>query len=417
VIYGLLGKSLSHSISPRVHHLFGNAEYQLFETDDPFRWLKTHSFQGINITIPYKTTLLSVLDDVDSIVQKTGSLNCIVNRNGRLAGYNTDVDGFKQTLIHHQVAVQDKMVVLLGNGGAARSVRQAFLDLGAKKVVKLCRRILEKEEYLLSEAASFQAADILVNTTPIGMYPNNDTGPLLSLDNFPAAEVVIDLIYNPLKTSFLQRASELGKKTINGLYLLVAQAKKAHELFLNTTLADDDVTRVYQQVNQELSNVIFVGLPLSGKSLYGKKLSEITHRTLIDTDDLIENTTKMTIPEIFSCVGEAGFRQKEFEAVSSFYQQHGLIVSTGGGVILNDELVRRLKQNGVIIYLDKDPQAIAARKIHNRPLLQDATNIFRLADTRKPLYQKAADIQIKIHPNRHDQLSEIEEKLNEYFSH
>ncbi|MDD3113346.1 MAG: shikimate dehydrogenase, partial [Candidatus Izemoplasmatales bacterium] len=263
MIYGLLGKSLSHSISPRVHHLFGNAEYQLFETDDPFRWLKTHSFQGINITIPYKTTLLSVLDDVDSIVQKTGSLNCIVNRNGRLAGYNTDVDGFKQTLIHHQVAVQDKMVVLLGNGGAARSVRQSFLDLGAKKVVKLCRRILEKEEYLLSEAASFQAADILVNTTPIGMYPNNDTGPLLSLDNFPAAEVVIDLIYNPLKTSFLQRASELGKKTINGLYLLVAQAKKAHELFLNTALADDDVTRVYQQVNQELSNVIFVGLPLS----------------------------------------------------------------------------------------------------------------------------------------------------------
>lgn len=414
---GLLGKSLSHSFSPLVHQQFGNADYQLFETDDPIKWLKTEQFLGINVTIPYKSTLLKSLDFLDQMVQKTGSLNCIVNRNGRLLGYNTDVNGFIRMLSYYQVNPYGKQVVLIGNGGASRSVRQVFRDLGAQTVVTLCRQIRDEGDRLFSEMMNFQDADILVNTTPVGMYPDSNAEFLLTLDAFPKANIIIDLIYNPLNTRLLQRASELGRQAINGLYLLVAQAKRSHELFYDTSLSDDEIARVYLLLRQELTNIVFIGLPLSGKSLYGKKLAEITKRSLIDTDDAIEQATQLTIPDLFTKYGETYFRQKEFEVISTFTPRHGLILACGGGVVTNWNLIQRLKQNGVIVFLDKDPQAIASRKIHNRPLLQTATDIFRLAEVRQPLYQKAADIIIKIHPNRHDQLPEIEEIIHEYFSH
>jgi shikimate dehydrogenase len=417
VITGLLGQSLSHSFSPRVHQLLGNPHYQLFETDDPVSWIKTNDFSGINVTAPYKTQLISALDYCDPIVKKTGSVNCIVKKDNRLLGYNTDAYGLSAALSYYRVDPCGKTVVLLGNGGVARSAMQVFLDLGAKQVIKLCRKVRDENEFLFSESSQISHCDILVNATPNGMYPENNAPNIAPLDLVRTASVVIDHIYNPLRTPLLLMAKAMGKQTINGLYLLVAQAKRAHELFFDASLSSDDIPRIFHQLNAELTNIVFIGLPLSGKSLYGKKLSQLTSKPIIDTDTEIETRLGMSVPDIFTRYGEARFRELELMTVRSLYQKHGLIIACGGGVVLNSELMALLKQNGVIVYLDKDPQAIAARQIRNRPLLQNAADIFKIAKNRDPLYQQHADIHLKIHPGRHDQLSEIEAKLNEYLCH
>lgn len=417
MITGLLGRSLSHSFSPRVHQLLGNPYYRLFETDDPVSWIKTTDFSGINVTAPYKTQLISSLDRCDPIVEKTGSVNCIVKKDNQLLGYNTDAFGLSATLSHYQVDPCGKTVVLLGNGGVARSATQVFLDHGAKQVIKLCRQVRGENEFLFSDSSQISHCDILVNATPNGMYPENNAPIIAPLDLVKTASVVIDLIYNPLRTPFLLTAKAMGKQTVNGLYLLVAQAKKTHELFFDASLSSEDVFRIFQQLQAELSNIVFIGLPLSGKSLYGKKLSQLTSKPFIDTDTEIETKMGMSIPDIFTRYGEARFRELELMTVKDLYQKHGLIIACGGGLVLNSEAMALLQQNGVIVYLDKDPQAIAARQIRNRPLLQNAADIFKIAQNRIPLYQQHADIHLKIHPSRHDQLSEIEAKLNEYLRH
>jgi len=413
-MYGLLGKSLSHSQSPRIHEQFGNTNYELIETDDPESVLAKKAFSGINVTIPYKETVLPFLDALDEVAQKTGAVNTIVNRYGKLFGYNTDYFGIKSVFDRAGVDPAGKAVVIIGNGGAAKTAATFFFDQGAGKIDIICRHPKKAEELPFSMLDKVSGGQIVVNCTPVGMYPRNEDVLSFSLKVFSKAEFVLDLIYNPLRTNLIQEAKSLGIPASNGLYMLVAQAARSHELFFGSTIQADERELVYAGINRSLHNIVLVGLPSSGKTLVAKRLKDTFHMPIIDTDNEIARQEKLTIPEIFAKFGEARFRELEYELVRKIYQKQGVIISTGGGMIANDKLMRLLHQNGLVVFLDKSPESIAANNIQNRPLIQKPEDVFLLDAKRRPLYEKYSDIKIKIEQSVVVHLTEIEAKINEY---
>ena len=415
-MYGLLGKKLQHSFSREIHNYFGNSEYKLIETNNLKDFLENNSFKGLNVTIPYKTEIIPFLDELDVIARETNSVNTVINNDGKLIGYNTDYYGLKETLSFNNVEVCGRKILIIGNGSVSKTVTKLCNDLNAERIIKICRKTREKTDYLLLHYTDFLDSTIIINTTPVGMYPNNDDELLIDISKFNKLEFVIDLVYNPLRTKLLVESEKLNIKTINGLYMLVMQAKKAHELFFGIELPLNLVNKIYNKVYNNYLNYVFIGLPLSGKTKYANVIGEILSKITYDIVKYIENKHQKSIPIIFETEGEKSFRLYEKTAIQELYKLQNIAISTGGGLVENSKIMDLLKQNGIIIFLNKNPEIIAKKKIYGRPLLKDPKDIILLANNRIPMYRKHADITIDISKTTEEHINEIKEKINEYIS-
>ena len=402
--YGLLGERLGHSFSPQIHRDLAGYDYQLLPTppeavEDLFA---RRAFQGLNVTIPYKRTVMPLCDEIDPRAAAIGAVNTVVNRNGRLTGYNTDIDGFLYMARRAGVDMAGKKVVILGSGGTSRTARAAAGELGAREIVTVSRHGEDNYQNLSRHAD----AQVLVNTTPVGMYPNWGQSPV-SLESFPALEGVLDVVYNPLRTALLLQAEERGLPRSCGLPMLVAQAKRAAELFTGQNINDSRTEAVLHGLREQLTSIVLIGMPGCGKTTVGRALAGKLGRTFVDLDEEIVRRAGMSIPEIFAREGEAGFRERESALVREFGERTGLVVSTGGGVVTRRENYIPLKQNGLLLHLRRDPAALPT---DGRPLSQ-ATAPEELWRRRAPLYAAFADGEIDNNGTLAGTLEQIEKEM------
>ena len=402
--YGLLGEKLGHSFSPQIHRDLAGYDYQLLPTppeavEDLFA---RRAFQGLNVTIPYKRTVMPLCDEIDPRAAAIGAVNTVVNRNGRLTGYNTDIDGFLYMARRAGVDMAGKKVVILGSGGTSRTARAAAGELGAREIITVSRRGEDNYQNLSRHAD----AQVLVNTTPVGMYPNWGQSPV-SLESFPALEGVLDVVYNPLRTALLLQAEERGLPCSCGLPMLVAQAKRAAELFTGQNIDDSRAEAVLHGLRGQLTNIVLIGMPGCGKTTVGRALAEKLGRTFVDLDEEIVRRAGMPILEIFAREGEVGFRERESVLVREFGERTGLVVSTGGGVVTRRENYIPLKQNGLLLHLRRDPAALPT---DGRPLSQ-ATAPEELWRRRAPLYAAFADGEIDNNGPLAGTLEQIEKEM------
>ena len=402
--YGLLGERLGHSFSPQIHRALAGYDYQLLPTppeavEDLFA---RRAFQGLNVTIPYKRTVMPLCDEIDPRAAAIGAVNTVVNRNGRLTGYNTDIDGFLYMARRAGVDMAGKKVVILGSGGTSRTARAAAGELGAREIITVSRHGEDNYQNLSRHAD----AQVLVNTTPVGMYPNWGQSPV-SLESFPALEGVLDVVYNPLRTALLLQAEERGLPRSCGLPMLVAQAKRAAELFTGQNINDSRTEAVLHGLREQLTSIVLIGMPGCGKTTVGRALAGKLGRTFVDLDEEIVRRAGMSIPEIFAREGEAGFRERESALVREFGERTGLVVSTGGGVVTRRENYIPLKQNGLLLHLRRDPAALPT---DGRPLSQ-ATAPEELWRRRAPLYAAFADGEIDNNGTLAGTLEQIEKEM------
>ena len=400
---GLLGEHLGHSYSPQIHALLGSYEYKLYEKspDEVEDFIKNGEWDGINVTIPYKKVAASLCDELSDTARKLGSANTLVRRNGKIYGYNTDYNGFMSMVEHSGISVCGKKAIVLGSGGASVTVCAVLEALGADVTV-----ISRSGEDNYSNISKHANAEIIVNTTPVGMYPKNGES-AVDLSDFPNCKGVFDLIYNPLRTKLILQAEELGIPHKSGLHMLVAQAKKSSELFRNTELDDELIEYIEARLSRELRNIILIGMPGSGKSAVAQVLSRKVGREVIEADAEIERLAGITIPEIFASGGEVKFRAIETKVLAEAGKQSGKIISTGGGCVTIPENYPLLHQNGVIIRIKRD---VAALPTDGRPISQ-SSDMTELAQKREPMYRRFADFEVNNDGNLSDTVEEIIEKL------
>lgn len=387
-MYGLLGERLPHSFSPQIHNALGNKEYSLFEiaSDNLEKFMTEHNFKGINVTIPYKKAVIPYLDEISPEAEKIGAVNTIVVRDGKLCGYNTDYFGFKYMVEKSGIVIENKKALVLGSGGASLTVQAVLRDMGACEIIVISRN---GDDNYVNMYMKHTDAEIIVNTTPVGMYPDN-LNTLVDLDRFEKLSGVLDVVYNPLKTRLILDAEQRNIPSSAGLSMLVAQAKKAHEIFFDTTLDNEICEQIERSLTLQMCNIVLIGMAGCGKSTIGKKLSELLRKEPVDIDEMIVNTEKMSIPQIFEDKGEDYFRWCENVAVNIAGKEKSQIIATGGGVITRPENYNSLKQNGIIVFINRDADLLPS---DNRPLSQKY-GIKELYEKRIPLYRQFADIEV-----------------------
>ena len=388
--YGLLGERLGHSFSPQIHARLADYDYTLIEKspDEVEAFLKSGDFAGINVTIPYKKTVIPFCDELSLAAEKIGSVNTIVRReDGSLYGDNTDYAGFLYMVKSSGVELAGKKVLVLGDGGAACTVRAVLSDLGAGETVTISRR----GENNYSNLDRHSDAAVIVNATPVGMYPKVDAA-ALDLAVFPKCEAVFDLIYNPARTKLLLQAEELGMKAVNGLVMLVEQARRASELFTGADVPDEAVERIRAEIAAETMNIAIIGMPGCGKSTTGSRLSKVLGRKFVDMDAVITERAGKSIPKIFAEDGEDAFRRLETAVLDDISKESGLVIATGGGVVTHPENLRLLRRNSRTVWLRRD---IGALPTDGRPLSQKYTPA-RLAQERMPLYNSWAELAVDV---------------------
>lgn len=417
--YGLIGKTLVHSYSKEIHEALGRYQYQLFSLaeDEMPDFINARDFRGLNVTIPYKKDVIPLCDEVTDLARGIGAVNTLFWKNASgtgssesisqedkiLVGHNTDYEGFLYAASRAGIDFEGKGVLILGTGGTSLMARRAAADQNAAKIYIASRHpetdppsgseiqdagILSTVSYdQLPEIAD--SIDVIVNTTPVGTFPNN-MQQVIRLKDFPGCQAVIDVIYNPFKTALLLEAEKLGLKYTNGLPMLVAQATAAAGYFLGTPGAfQKENQRIIKSMKQQMGNIVLIGMPGTGKSLIGKFLAELTGKTLQDTDAKIEEEAKMTIPEIFEKEGEAGFRDREAAICKKLGKERNLIIATGGGAILRPENVDALRQNGTLVHITRSIDKLPTR---GRPLSKNIETLKKMEAQRMPLYKSAADI-------------------------
>lgn len=417
--YGLIGKTLVHSYSKEIHEALGRYQYQLFSLaeDEMPDFINARDFRGLNVTIPYKKDVIPLCDEVTDLARGIGAVNTLFWKNASgtgasesisqedkiLVGHNTDYEGFLYAASRAGIDFEGKGVLILGTGGTSLMARRAAADQNAAKIYIASRHpetdppsgseiqdagILSTVSYdQLPEIAD--SIDVIVNTTPVGTFPNN-MQQVIRLKDFPGCQAVIDVIYNPFKTALLLEAEKLGLKYTNGLPMLVAQATAAAGYFLGTPGAfQKENQRIIKSMKQRMGNIVLIGMPGTGKSLIGKLLAELTGKTLQDTDAKIEEEAKMTIPEIFEKEGETGFRDRESAICKKLGKERNLIIATGGGAILRPENVDALRQNGTLVHITRSIDKLPTR---GRPLSKNIETLKKMEAQRMPLYKAAADI-------------------------
>lgn len=378
---GLLGRKLGHSYSPQIHALLGTYSYRLIELEPeavgPF--LKAGAFTGLNVTIPYKKTVIPYLDALSPEARRLGAVNTILRREGKLIGHNTDYFGFRYLVEKSGLHVAGKKALVLGSGGASNTASAVLEELGARVVV--ISRTGENNYQNLSRHAD---AAVIVNATPVGMYPNTGIRPL-DLGQFAELEGVLDAIYNPARTQILLDAERRGLTAVNGLWMLVAQAKESAQWFTGAPISDDVIAPIHRALRQQMENILLVGMPGCGKTTVGQQLAQELGKKFVDADQALEETTGRKITDILPSQGEAAFRALETQTLADLGKQSGLVIATGGGCVTREENYNLLHQNGTVFWLTRELNKLPTQ---GRPLSRDLGQMYA---RREPMYRRFAD--------------------------
>lgn len=402
--YGLLGEKLGHSFSPEIHKQLGNYPYQLFEVcpDNLPDFMHRESFAGLNVTIPYKKAVIPYCQHLTTEAEMLQAVNTIVrNPDGSLTGHNTDYFGFTSMIERAKLSISGKKALVLGSGGASNTVCAVLKQLNANVII-----VSRSGENNYDNIQKHFDAKLIVNTTPVGMYPQNGQSPI-DLSAFPHLECVMDLIYNPLKTKLLLDAETLGIPAYNGLWMLVAQAKESAEWFTGTKIKNSIIHEVYQKLQKQTQNIILVGMPGCGKTTIGKILADKTGRVIVDTDFLIAEKAGCSIPEIFSTYGEKYFRKVETEVIADSAKKNNIILATGGGCVTRIENLDLLRQNGPVIWIKRDLSLLETK---GRPL-SESGRLQQMYAQREPLYRTFADLSVHNTNSPEDAAEQIINKL------
>lgn len=403
--YGLLGEKLGHSFSPLIHSRFGDYEYRLFPTpkEELEAFLKSGSFGNLNVTMPYKKDVIPYCKELSPLAKRIGSVNTIKVKEDGLYGFNTDYYGFCYMLSVGNISVKGEKCAVIGSGGVSSTVCTALEDLGAAQIT-VVTEALNTPAYI----DTISDHTIVVNTSPVGMYPKNGRS-AVDLAQFKELKGVADLIFNPLKTAFMLQAEALGVPCVGGLPMLVAQAKRAAEIFEDKVIDDALVEPVHKEIHDLCETICLIGMPGSGKSTLGQMLAEALGKTFVDTDALIVEMAGKTIPEIFAEDGEDAFRSLETKALAEATAKSGCVVATGGGVVKRAENHPLLKQNGRVILVER---ALEALSTGGRPLSSSREALEKLYEERQPLYTALADIVVANDKTPEEALTELLRKLN-----
>ena len=408
--YGLIGEHLPHSFSKEIHEQLAPYTYDLHELTpaelDGF--MRAKDFKAINVTIPYKRDVIPYLDEISPSAKEIGAVNTIVNRDGKLSGYNTDMLGMEALIRRIGLDLAGKTALILGTGGTSHTAQYVARHLGAAKVVTVSRSGRDGSVTYADAPRLYPDAAVILNTTPAGMYPNVDAQ-AIDLSLFPALEGVADVVYNPLRTQLVQQAHALGLPAEGGLYMLVGQAVAAVEIFLDRKLDPDALDKVFQAVFADKESIVLTGMPGSGKTTVGKLLAEQLGRRLYDPDDEITSRTGRTPNEIIRADGEAAFRDVERDVIAALSLEPGCVIATGGGAILREENIRHLRANGRIFFLDRKPEDILPTD--DRPLSSDRAALKKRYDERYPIYTATADSVIPVTGSPEDVAAAIRKEL------
>lgn len=385
--FGLLGKSLKHSFSPEIHKFLGDYSYDLFEVEEEGlgTFFDKTDAQGFNVTIPYKKEVMKYLDEISPIAKKIGAVNTVVRRKNGFYGTNTDYYGFKYLIEKNKIEIENKKVLVLGSGGASVTVLAVLDDLNAKEVINISRSGNNNYENI----SKHSDANIIVNTTPVGMYPNTGNSPI-DFSIFANLEVAIDIIYNPLLTKFLYEGEIKKAKVTNGLCMLVAQAKEAAEIFTEKSISDDVLTNIISSIAKDKSNIILVGMPGCGKTTVGKSIANLLNREFVDIDELIFEKYSISPGDIIRENGEAYFREIETKLLKDEALKTGRVISTGGGAVTISENRYYIRENGLVVYIKRDLEALST---DGRPL-SGTLGVEELYKIRKGLYEEVSDIEV-----------------------
>ena len=392
--YGCIGEHLPHSFSKIIHAYLASNEYELCELtpDEVGAFMQRKDFLGINVTIPYKQTVMPYLDRIDQAALEIGAVNTIVNRDGKLYGYNTDFGGMCAMILREGISLEGKKVLVLGTGGTSKTARTVAAAMGAGETVTVSRTA--KDGAIDYETAYTKHADaeIIINTTPCGMYPKIGAAPV-ELSRFPRLTGVIDAIYNPLRSELVLEAKRRNIPAVGGLYMLVAQAVLASTHFTGVEYGEETMERVYRSIVANKENIVLVGMPACGKSTVGAILAETMGKRLIDTDTYNVEKNGMPIPEIFAKYGEPYFRKLEHEAIEELSAQSGCVIATGGGAVLDPQNVHALRRNGRIYFLDRPIEELLPTE--DRPTASTAEAIRQRYEERYDIYCNSCDAHIR----------------------
>lgn len=404
-MYGLLGKTLKSSFSKEIHVMFGVKDYDYYEItpENLESFIKSGEFSGLNVTMPYKIDVMKYLDYISDEAREVGSVNTIVrDRNGRLTGYNTDVYGFEAMLDKAGFEVTGKKVLVLGSGGASRAVCYVLNKREASDIIVISR----SGENNYENISKHYDADYIINATPIGMSPNVDER-ILDLSHFNNLKGVGDLIYNPLRTELMLQAEDLGIPTIGGLYMLVAQAKRADELYLKKKITNSRLDNVYRKIYKEKRNIVLIGMPGSGKTTIGKWFAKILEIKFYDTDKMIRASENRSSQQIIEADGEEAFRIIESRIIKEVSLKNNSVIVAGGGAVTIPYNRNALRHNSLVVYVKRPLENLATK---GRPLSQKMS-VDKLYAQRKDMYEKYSDVAIDNDKEPKDALKKLKELL------
>lgn len=413
--YGLIGEKLGHSFSKEIHEKIADYTYELKEIkkEDLENFILSKEFSALNVTIPYKEMVIPYMDFIDEKALEIKAVNTIVNKDGKLFAYNTDYYGLKALILNNNIDCNNKTVLILGTGGTSKTASVVLKDLNAKKVLFVSRSNKDDKPNVITynDAKDIEDVNIIINTTPNGMYPK-DEEPIIDIANYKALEAVVDVVYNPLKTRLVRDALELGVIAVGGLYMLVGQAVYAVERFLDMSF--DDITkvidRVYKDILSKKENIVLIGMPGCGKSTIGKMLSEKLNKELIDSDVEIEKVINCQIKDFLTESNEEEFRDIESSVINNISLLNNKIISTGGGAVKRSSNVKSLKGNGIIVFIDRSIDNI--KTDDTRPLSSNVEKLNKLHKERYPLYKNACDYEVSNNGDIHDTVNKIIELIN-----
>lgn len=410
--YGLLGEKLGHSFSKEIHERIASYQYQVIEVAKEAldRFMIARDFKGINVTIPYKEKVIPYLYYLDEKAKEINAVNTIVNNDGKLYGYNTDYYGLKSLIENNEIDVCNKRVLIFGTGGTSKTAYVVLKDLGAKEIIKVSRR---KQDGFITydELVNYKDVDVLVNTTPSGMYPNVDSVPC-DIMLFKKLTAIVDVVYNPLNTKLYQNAIKKGIKAVTGLYMLVSQAVYASYIFLNEEFNPEVIKKLTNDVYQELlhkkENIVLIGMPSCGKSTIGKEIALKLNKEFVDSDTEIEKRIGKKISDFLTKDNEEEFRDLESDVIKELSVRNNLVISTGGGVIKRDENIFSLKLNGKVFFIDRPLELLQIT--NDRPLSRNFPDLKKLFTERYSKYLNSADFVIINNDDIDKSINQIIEK-------
>lgn len=405
--YGCIGKKLPHSFSKIIHEKIGDYSYELVElTEEELpKFMENRDFKAINVTIPYKEAVIPYLYEMSDTAKSIGAVNTVINRNGKLYGYNTDFYGMTALIKKNSIDFNGKKVAVLGTGGTSKTANAVAKKLGAKTVIKVSRNKTDSTityDELYSEHTDI---DIIINTTPVGMFPQIYASPV-DLSKFNSLSGVIDAVYNPLETKLVADAKKQVIPAESGLYMLVGQAIKAYEIFMGKTASDNLLDNIFNDVKSQKQNIVLIGMPGSGKTTIGQAVAKKLGRDFVDSDDEIKKIIKTEISDYFSQNGEEKFRDTETQVIKDIAKSSGVVIATGGGVVLRRENIDALKMNGIIYFLDRPLSQIVPTS--DRPTASSREAIEKRYNERYEIYKSSSDKIITVTGVVDDAVTQIE---------